>query len=191
MIANDTTQLLNSIAHGNPFAAEQLLPLVYEELRHLAGRKMARESSDHMLQPTALVHEAYARLIGGNGTRKWNGRAHFYAAAAGAMRRILLDEARRKHSAKYGGKWCRTDMDVDLVAAKTESDAKMLGLDAALIELARIEPQVAKLVELRFFTGVSIEEAAELMDISPRTANRHWMYARAWIRRELARMNQL
>lgn len=191
MIAHDTTELLNSIAHGNPFAAEQLLPLVYEELRHLAGRKMARESSDHMLQPTALVHEAYARLIGTGGTRRWNGRAHFYAAAASAMRRILLDEARRKHSAKCGGKWSRTDLDVDLVAAKTESDAKMLGLDAALIELARIEPQVAKLVELRFFTGVSIEEAAEILEISPRTANRHWMYARAWIRRELVRMNQL
>jgi RNA polymerase sigma factor (TIGR02999 family) len=191
LTGNDTTALLNSVAPDNPSAAEHLLPLVYEELRRLACRKMAHESSDHTLQPTALVHEAYARLVGGGASRKWNGRAHFYAAAARAMRRILLDDARRKRSAKCGGKWIRADLDVDLVAAKPESDAKLLGVDAALTELARTEPQVAKLVELRFFTGVGIEEAAEMLDISPRTANRYWTYARAWMRRELMRLNPL
>jgi RNA polymerase sigma factor (TIGR02999 family) len=185
----DTTEVLNSLGQGNADAAEKLLPLVYEELRRLAARKMAREASDHTLQPTALVHEAYARLMGGDSNRKWNGRTHFYAAAAGAMRRILLDEARRRHSAKFGGNWVRKEMDVDLLASEPEDEAKLLGLDVALTKLADVEPEVAKLVELRFFTGVSIEEAAQMLEISPRTANRHWTYARAWIRRELERMN--
>jgi RNA polymerase sigma factor (TIGR02999 family) len=187
----DTTEVLNSLGQGNADAAEKLLPLVYEELRRLAARKMAREASDHTLQPTALVHEAYARLMGGDSNRKWNGRTHFYAAAAAAMRRILLDEARRRHSAKFGGNWVRKEMDVDLLAAEPEDEAKLLGLDVALTKLADVEPEVAKLVELRFFTGVSIEEAAQMLEISPRTANRHWTYARAWIRRELERMNGL
>jgi RNA polymerase sigma factor (TIGR02999 family) len=187
----DTTEVLNAAGRGDARAAEQLLPLVYEELRRLAARKMAREASDHTLQPTALVHEAYARLIGAGVERKWNGRSHFYAAAASAMRRILLDQARRKHSAKCGGNWIRKDLDVDLLVTEPAGEVKLLGLDIALTRLSEIQPQVAKLVELRFFIGVSIEEAAQLLDISRRTANRHWTYARAYIRRELERMNGL
>ena len=187
----DATRLLNAAAQGDSRAAERLLPLVYEELRRLAARNMSRESADHTLQPTALVHEAYARLVGGDVAQQWSGRGHFFAAAAKAMRRILIEEARRKQSEKRGGNWTRRDVDVEQLVANPPDDAKLLGLDEALTKLAEEEPQIARLVELRFFAGLGIDEAAQMLQVSPRTAKRHWAYARAWLRRELERLNEV
>lgn len=181
----DPPQLLDATDGGDPRAAEQLLPLVYDELRRLAERHMRREASDHTLQATALVHEAYVRLVGRDGSRKWGGRRHFLAAAAAAMRRILVDEARRRQAAKRGGGAVRQDFDTASLAVDARENDRLLAVDEAVRRLAAAEPGLARLVELRFFGGLTLEEAAEVLDISPRTAKRHWSYARAWLRREM------
>jgi RNA polymerase sigma factor (TIGR02999 family) len=184
-MANDVTGLLNAVERGQPHAAEQLLPLVYEELRQLAARKMLCEAPDHTLQPTALVHEAYVRLVGSGEQRQWDSRGHFFAAAAEAMRRILIEEARRKHSAKRGGGLVRQQLAEADALIEPDDHAALLALDEALTKLAGRDPEAARLVELRFFAGLSVEEAAQALGISPRTAKRNWTYARAWLRREI------
>jgi RNA polymerase sigma factor (TIGR02999 family) len=180
---NALTQILCAIEQGDPHAAAQLLPLVYDELRKLAAQKLAHEPAGQTLDPTALVHEAYLRLVGDDPERPWENRSHFFAAAAEAMRRILVERARRKRSRKHGG---RERFDVDSLAlAAPEPDDQLLALNSALERLARCEPLKAKLVELRYFAGLTGAEAAAVLGISPSTADRHWIYARSWLRREL------
>ena len=182
---SNVTQILNQIASGEPAAAEQLLPLVYDELRRLAADEMARESSDHTLQPTALLHEAYLRLVNSNGDSNWNGRGHFYAAAAQAMRRILVDVARRKRTEKRGGGRSRQPL-TDSIAVEPEPSFDVVRLDEALSRLEAQRPEIAQLVTLRYFGGLTMAEAAESLGLSLRTAERHWTYARAWLLEELA-----
>jgi len=180
---SDVTQMLNAIEHGDPNAAEALLPVVYEELRKLAAQKMAHEAPGQTLQPTALVHEAWLRLTG-NENVKWDGRAHFFAAAAEAMRRILIDNARRKQRLRHGGGQQRVDiLEVDIPAAA--NDEELLAVSDALDKLAAHNQAKAELVKLRYFVGLTIEEAAEILGISAPTAKRHWTYARAWLYREI------
>ena len=169
---------------GDPSGAAELLPLVYAELRKLAARKLAHEPPGHTLQPTALVHDAYLRLIGNGEARHWNGRGHFFAAAATSMRRILVERARQKNCHIHGGERRRQDLHPDIVAA-IEPDQNLLALDDALARLAERDPAKARLVELRYFAGLTGEEAAEILGISARTADRYWVYARAWLRREM------
>src|SRR5262245_14262835 len=174
---SDVTQILSRIESGDPTAAEQLLPLVYEELRRLAARRLAHEKPGQTLEATALVHEAYLRLIG-DANPHWDGRGHFFAAAAEAMRRILVESARRKSRKKHGGEFERVDFnDVDL--ATTTSDDNLLAIDEALKRLAQEDPHAAELVKLRFFAGFSITEAAQLVGISRTSAYAQWDYARA------------
>jgi RNA polymerase sigma factor (TIGR02999 family) len=180
----EVTRILCAIEQGDPQAAEQLLPLVYDELRRLAAHKMAQENPGQTLDATALVHEAYLRLTGDNPGQSWNSRGHFFAAAAEAMRRILIDNARRKQAEKYGGGWQRHDLLEAELAIDSTSD-EILAVDEALSQLAAKEPLIGRLVELRFFAGLTLEEAAECLSLSLRTAYRHWAYARAWLRREL------
>jgi RNA polymerase sigma factor (TIGR02999 family) len=176
---SDVTRILQSVSGGNAKAAEELLPLVYEELRKLATAKMANESPNQTLQPTALVHEAWLRLTG-NENVKWDGRAHFFGAAAEAMRRILIDNARRKQARRHGGGQQRLDIaDVDIAAPG--KDDELLAMDEALEKLAAQDKQKAELVKLRYFAGLSIEESAQILGISIPTANRWWSYARAWL----------
>jgi RNA polymerase sigma factor (TIGR02999 family) len=175
----DITQLLHSIDKGDPKSAEQLLPLVYEELRRLAASKMAREAPGQTLQPTALVHEAWLKLAGG-AAPPFNGKAHFFGAAAEAMRRILIDRARRKAAQRHGAGQQRVDIDEMEIAAPAADD-ELLAVNDALDKFAAQHPQKAELVKLRFFTGLTIEQAAEAMGISEPTANRWWAYARAWL----------
>jgi RNA polymerase sigma factor (TIGR02999 family) len=180
----DVTEILAAIEGGDPHAAVQLLPLVYEKLRKLAARKLAEEKPGQTLEATALVHEAYLRLVGGGDDPHWDGRRHFFGAAAEAMRRILIDNARRKQSRKHGGSWQRQDLNADaLVAPVPELD--LLALDAALDRLAKQDPLKAKLVELRYFAGLTGDQAAAVLGISASSADRHWVYTRAWLRREL------
>ena len=178
------TQVLNAIEQGDPRAAGQLLPLVYDELRRLAAHRLAGEGPGHTLQPTALVHEAYLKLVGPDPQRPWNGRVHFFAAAAEAMRRILIDHARRKQRARRGGRMKRVeveDMDnVEMVAESGGAD-ELLALDEALTQLAAADARKAELVRLRYFVGLTLEQAAELLGISRATADRHWAFARAWL----------
>jgi RNA polymerase sigma factor (TIGR02999 family) len=182
----EVTRVLSAIGRGDPRAAEQLLPLVYDELRRLAAAKLARESAGQTLQATALVHEAYVRLVDAEEAKQWDGRRHFFAAAAEAMRRILIDAARSKQALKHGGGWQRHElMETELAVDSTGDD--LLAVDEALTRLAAQEPEIARLVELRFFGGLTLEDAARDQGISPRTAHRHWAYARAWLRRELDR----
>lgn len=177
---NDITIILSAIEHGDPKAAEGLLPLVYEELRKLAARKMAQEKPGHTLEATALVHEAYLRLVDQDRAQKWDDRGHFFAAAAEAMRRILVENARRKQSLKRGGGLVRHQIDeVELVVPGLGDD--LLALDEALRRLAAQDPVKARLVELRHFGGLTIEEAAKALGLSTTTAHRHWTYARAWL----------
>ena len=176
----DVTQILSAIDRGDPRAAAELLPLVYDELRKLAAAHLAEEKPGQTLQPTALVHEAYIRLVGGGQTQDWNGRGHFFAAAAEAMRRILINRARDKGRQKRGGSHQRFDLDRLLVADQA-SDDDLVALDDALQELARRNGPCAEFVKLRFFTGLTLDEAAAAMDISRRTANRYWAFARAWL----------
>ena len=177
---NDVTQILSAIENGDPHAAEQLLPLVYEELRKLAARRLVREKAGQTLQATALVHEAYLRLVGPEDARRWDGRGHFFAAAAEAMRRILVDNARRKQTAKHGGGHRRRELDgVEVAAGEPVDD--LLALDEALTLLAAEDPAKAELVKLRYFAGLSTEEAAQVLGISVATAKRRWAYARAWL----------
>lgn len=179
-VVDDVTHILNAIERGDPKAAAELLPLVYDELRKLAGARLAEEKPGQTLQPTALVHEAYVRLVGGTQPQDWNGRGHFFAAAAEAMRRILVDAARRKRSLKAGGGLVRQDLEaVDVAAAEWPED--LVALDEALARLAAEDKAAADLVHLRFFAGLPIPEAAAVLGISPRTADRLWAYARAWL----------
>ena len=179
------TRILSAIEQGDPHAAEQLLPLVYEELRKLAAQKLAQEKPGQTLQATALVHEAYLRLVDVDQVQHWDSRGHFFAAAAEAMRRILIDHARRKRRPKHGGDRKRVDLKrVDLNEALSLSEAShddLLALDEALEKLAHEEPAKAQLVKLHYFAGMSLEEAGLVLGISQRTAKRHWGYARAWL----------
>jgi len=181
---SNVTQLLNAIDAGDPKASDQLLPLVYEELRRLAARKMDREVSGQTLQPTALVHEAWLRLVGTGQPQEWNGRGHFFGAAAEAMRRILVERARHKARLKHGGELKRVDLDsVDLAA--TSEDETILAVSEALDRLAARDPVGAELIKLRFFVGLSQAEAARLLGLPDRTAGRVWAFARAWLHEEL------
>jgi RNA polymerase sigma factor (TIGR02999 family) len=184
---SEVTQILERVEHGDPKAAEELLPLVYEELRRLAAHRMANEAAGQTLQPTALVHEAWLRLVG-NQDQKWDGRAHFFAAAAEAMRRILIDRARRKRAVRHGGDQQRVDIEaVDLPA--TDADDQLLAVNDALDKLAAQDKVEAELVKLRYFVGMTNDEAAEVLGISPRTAKYYWTHARAWLFREIKRMD--
>jgi RNA polymerase sigma factor (TIGR02999 family) len=182
----DVTRILSAIEQGDPRAAEQLLPLVYDELRKLAARKLTQEKPGQTLDATALVHEAYLRLVDTEKVPHWNGRHHFFGAAAEAMRRILVERARRKGRIRHGGGLRRAELLDDEVAAPAD-DEHVLLLDEALARLAATRPQAAELVKLRFFAGLTLEDTAPLLDISPRTARRLWVFARAWLRREMER----
>jgi RNA polymerase sigma factor (TIGR02999 family) len=182
----DVTRILSAVEQGDPHAAEKLLPLVYDELRKLAAQKLAQEKPGQTLQATALVHEAYLRLVGPTGQQKWDHRGHFFAAAAEAMRRILVENARRKHTQKHGGNLVRRTLeDVPLVAP--ELGEHLLALDEALEKLAKEDPVKAELVKLRHFAGLTIGQAAEALNISSATAYRYWAYARAWLHAEITR----
>jgi DNA-directed RNA polymerase specialized sigma24 family protein len=198
---SDVTRILSQIEQGNPQAAEKLLPLVYDELRKLAAAKLAQEKPGQTLQATALVHEAYIRLVGGGDKEprteepknqvgvegresvKWNSRGHFFGAAAEAMRRILVEQARSKHSSKRGGDRQRCDL-VDMTVCPNPRIDDLLDLDEALTKLSKVDSAAARLVELRVFAGMAVEDAAQVLGVSPRTAKRTWAYARAWLRRE-------
>jgi RNA polymerase sigma factor (TIGR02999 family) len=180
----DVTQILSAIEQGDPRAAEQLLPLVYDELRKLAARKLAQEKPGQTLEATALVHEAYLRLVDTEKVTQWNSRGHFYAAAAEAMRRILVENARRKDSLKRGGGQVRQALDEDNLAA-AEAPDDLLALDEALEQLTDSDPQAAEVVKLRYFAGLTVPQTAEVLDISPRTVDSLWAFARAWLLRKL------
>jgi RNA polymerase sigma factor (TIGR02999 family) len=182
----EITHILSAIEHGDPHAAEQLLPLVYDELRQLAARKLAQEKPGQTLDATALVHEAYLRLVDVDQAQQWNSRGHFFAAAAEAMRRILVEAARRKGRIRHGGGLRRADW-LDAEVADSSDDEQVLLLDEALTRLAAARPQAAAVVKLRFFSGLTVEEAAPLLGLSPRTARRLWVFARAWLRRDMER----
>jgi RNA polymerase sigma factor (TIGR02999 family) len=177
---SDITNILSAIEQGDPHAAEQLLPLVYEELRELASARLRRETPGQTLQATALVHEAYLRLIGGGRAPSWDSRGHFFAAAAEAMRRILLNRARDRKRQKRGGNRKRIDLDLIEVALDTPDD-DLLALDEALDELDRADTTAAQLVKLRFFAGLTMSEAAASLGLALRSAERQWAYARAWL----------
>jgi RNA polymerase sigma factor (TIGR02999 family) len=182
--SSEITRILEALSRGEPQAARALLPLVYEELRRLARRKLAREQPGQTLNATALVHEAYIRLVGKNPDQPWDGRNHFFAAAAESMRRILVENARRKRRLRHGGEFARQDLDPDQVIASEPSD-QLLAVDEAVDRLAQTDPTAAELVKLRYFAGLSIPQAADILGISPRSADRLWAYARAWLRREI------
>lgn len=182
---SDVTRILQAAQQGDPHAADELLPLVYEELRRLAAHRMANEAAGQTLQATALVHEAWLRLVG-NDNQKWDGRAHFFAAAAEAMRRILIDRARRKHAIRHGGDQQRVELqDSDVLAAAT--DDRLIAVSDALDKLALQHKTEAELVKLRYFVGMTNEEAAEVLGISVRTAKYYWTHARAWLYDEIER----
>ena len=182
---SDVTQLLQSIEQGNPQATAELLPLVYEELRKLAAQRLAHEKPGQTLQATGLVHEAYLRLVDGSTDKQWNNRGHFFAAAAEAMRRIVVEQARRKGSLKHGGDWQRIELNDGLVVTE-DSASYLVALDAALTRLEQADPAAAKLVQLRYFAGLTMPEAAQAMGIPLRTAERNWTYARTWLHREIS-----
>jgi RNA polymerase sigma factor (TIGR02999 family) len=185
----DVTHILSAIEHGDPHAAEQLLPLVYDELRNLAAAKLAQEKPGQTLDATALVHEAYLRLVGRPSegvSGGWAGRAHFFAAAAEAMRRVLVEKARRKRRQRHGGRHARVHVELaNIVSPMPDED--LLALDEAMTRLAVEEPILARLVELRFYAGLSNEQAAKVLGISGVTAKRYWRYARAWLHREVGK----
>lgn len=181
---SDVTQILDQIQQGNRQAAGDLLPLVYAELHRLAIYRMNKESPGQTLQPTALVHEAYLRLVG-NAAVEWDGRSHFFAAAAEAMRRILIDNARRRKSLKHGGEVAVRELADEHAIVLADDRDDLLDLEAALTKLAKTEPELAKLVELRYFAGLSVEDAAKALGISTRTVKRNWAFARAWLGREI------
>ena len=181
---NDVTRVLSAIEQGDPRAAEQLLPLVYDELRRLAAQKMGQEAAGQTLQGTALVHEAYLRLVDTEKVQQWNSRGHFFAAAAEAMRRILVDNARHKRARKRGGELVRQDLDAVEIALP-EIPEDVIALDEALNKLTATDKTAADLVHLRFFAGLPLPEIAQLLGISPRTADRVWVYARAWLHQEI------
>jgi RNA polymerase sigma factor (TIGR02999 family) len=185
MLMSDVTRILSRIESGDPSASEQLLPLVYQELRRLAAQRLTREPAGQTLQATALVHEAYLRLVDGEQQQQWNSRGHFFSAAAEAMRRILIENARRKKRLKHGGGHQRVGMDQAEIAIGSPTD-DLLALDEAMHRLGEQDPVKAQLVELRFFAGLSVEEAADVLGISGITAKRYWRYARAWLRRSVS-----
>jgi RNA polymerase sigma factor (TIGR02999 family) len=180
---SDVTRILNAIERGDAKATDELLPLVYEELRVLAAQKLSREPPGQTLQATALVHEAYLRLVG-DGDQHWTGRAHFFGAAAEAMRRILIENARRKHRLKRGAGQNRVELNDSDVTVEGPGD-DLLALDEAISRLAAVDQTKAELVKLRYFAGLSLEQAAEILALSPTTAKRYWTYARAWLYRAL------
>jgi RNA polymerase sigma factor (TIGR02999 family) len=183
---NDVTQVLDALARGDACAADRLLPLVYEELRALAAQRLAQEQPGQTLQATALVHEAYLRLLDGDKAAHWNGRAHFFGAAAEAMRRILVDQARRKQADKRGGQCRRVPLDAADVGFSSPAD-ELLDIDEALTRLAAEDSQAARLIQLRYFAGLSIEDAAEVIGVSRSTAYEHWSYARVRLKTLLDR----
>ena len=180
---SDVTRILESIQHGNPKAADELLPLVYGELRKLAAARMANEAPNQTLQATALVHEAWLRLVG-NDNPQFANRAHFFAAAAEAMRRILVENARRKRAQRHGGGQQRLEL-LDFAAPSAPNADQLLAVNDALDKFAALDPQTAQLVKLRYFVGMTIEETAEALGISKATAKRHWDYAKAWLYEEI------
>jgi len=182
---NNVTRILSQMESGDPSAANELLPLVYDELRKLAAAQLSRELPGQTLQATALVHEAWLRLVGiEEGDPTWAGRGHFFAAAATAMRRILIERARRRQRVIHGGGRVREELTDGLIAAP-ETDDQVLALDAALTRLAEVDPVKARLVDLRYFAGLTGDQTAVILGISPKTADRYWAYARAWLRREM------
>src|SRR5262245_47535020 len=185
---SEVTRILSAIEQGDPHAAEQLLPVVYEELRRLAAQKLAQEKPGQTLQATALVHEAYLRLVGGDPTQRWNSRGHFFAAVAEAMRRILLNQARDKKRQKRGAGWRRLDLQ-SLAIVDNAAYEELLALDEALERLAQENHVCAELVKLRFFTGLTLAEAAATLGLGRRTADRHWAFARAWLYEALSQHN--
>lgn len=186
---SDTTRILSAIERGDAKATDQLLPLVYEELRVLAAQRLSQEPPGQTLQATALVHEAYLRLVGSE-RQTWAGRGHFFKAAAEAMRRILIDNARRKKSLKRGGGRCPVDLDESLAVDDAAQTEEMLALDEALARLTQQDPIKADLVKLRYFAGLTIEQAAKALDISHATAERYWDYARSWLRVEIGQIDE-
>jgi RNA polymerase sigma factor (TIGR02999 family) len=183
---NDVTHILSAIEHGDPEAAGELLPVVYDELRQLAARRLAQERPGQTLQATALVHEAYLRLVGGEPARPWDGRRHFFAAAAEAMRRILIENARRKQAGRHGGGRRRERLErLELAAVVPPNPLDLLDLDEALTRLAAEDSDAARLVELRYFAGLTVPQAAEILGLSPRSAERLWAYSRAYLYRAL------
>jgi RNA polymerase sigma factor (TIGR02999 family) len=181
----DVTRLLDAVRAGDKRAAGELLPLVYDELRKLAAVRLAGEQPGQTLDATALVHEAYLRLVGPADEKRWDHRGHFFAAAAEAIRRILVENARRKRAERHGGGRRRDDLDPDRVAAPEAAD-DLIALDEALDRLAAMDPQKVELVKLRYFAGLTADQAAAALGLSPSTADRHWTYARAWLRRAVA-----
>jgi RNA polymerase sigma factor (TIGR02999 family) len=181
---SEITQILSAIDQGDTHAGEQLLPLVYDELRKLAAQKLAQEKAGQTLEATALVHEAYLRVVGAEAAQQWSSRGHFFAAAAEAMRRILVENARRKKRIKHGGERERVDLDTIDLPTRMASD-ELLALDEALVGLKEHDPQKAQLVSLRYFGGLTIEQAAEVLGISRVTAHRYWTYARAWLHQQM------
>ena len=181
----DVTQILNQIEQGDPSAAELLLPLVYDELRKLAAQRLQHEKPGQTLQPTALVHEAYVRLIGTENQPKGNSRGHFFSAAAEAMRRILIENARQKQRVRHGGELQRISLD-NVSPAAAGRDIDLLALDEALARLEEDEPIISEVVKLRYFAGLTIDQTAAALKISVRTANRHWAYAKAWLFQQLS-----
>ncbi len=183
---SEVTRILSAIEGGDPHAADQLLPLVYDELRRLAAQKLAQEAPGQTLQATALVHEAYLRLVGAAKAQHWDGRRHFFAAAAEAMRRILVENARRKKRLKRGGGRERAELQEDDWVAVPPDD-RLEALDEALDQLAAAHPELAELVKLRYFAQMTVEQTADLLGLSPRTVKRNWVYASAWLRRVMRR----
>ncbi len=186
---SDVTRILSQINDGDPSAAEQLLPLVYEELRKLAAAKMAQEKPDQTLQATALVHEAYVRLVDVDKAQHWDSRGHFFAAAAEAMRRILVERARRRRRMRHGGAFKRLGLDVNAITANSPTD-DILAVHEALTRFESESPMKANIVKLRFFAGMSTSEAANALGISLATAERYWTYARCWLHAELAQAEE-
>jgi len=186
---SEVTRILEAVRQGDPTAADQLLPLVYDELRRLAASKMANEAPNQTLQPTALVHEAWLRLVG-NENPQWNGRAHFFGAAAEAMRRILIENARRKRAARHGGGQVKLDIQQIDVAAPAK-DEELMAVSEALEKLAARDKQKAELVKLRYFVGLTTEEAAGVLGISVPTADRWWNFSRAWLFEEIERQQRM
>lgn len=181
---SDVSQILSAIGHGDQQAAADLLPLIYDELRKLASQKLAHESAGHTLQATALVHEAYLRLIGGQDEPCWDNRGHFFAAAAEAMRRILIESARRKLRIRHGGEFERIELSTELAKAN-EHPERLIELDAALTKLAQEDADAAEVVKLHFFAGLPLDEVGTLLGISRATAYRQWSYARSWLKCEM------
>jgi RNA polymerase sigma factor (TIGR02999 family) len=186
---SEVTQILSAIEQGDSAAAERLLPLVYDELRKLAAQKLTQEKPGQTLQATALVHEAYLRLVDVQQAQHWNSRGHFFAAVAEAMRRILVERARRNGRIRHGGGLRRAELLDEEVAAPADEEQILL-LDEALTRLAAARPQAAELVKLRFFAGLTLEETAPVLALSPRTARRLWAFARAWLRRDMERADE-